>query len=296
MAGDPAAESRDEVVVAYPGFLAIAIYRIAHALHLLGVPLLPRLLAEVAHTRTGHRHPPGRHASAASFCIDHGTGIVIGETAVIGDDVKLYQGVTLGALSVRKSAAGTKRHPTIEDRVVIYANATVLGGDTVVGHDCVIGGNVWLTNSVPPNSLVYHRARSGCRRARRVRGPSTSSSEKEATTVSDDSILETIGNTPHVRINRLYDPRVEVWVKLERAEPGRQHQGPDRASSMIEDAEARGHPRAGLGDRRAHVGQHGHRARDGGRRQGLPAHPGDARVVVDRAPQADDSCTARSST
>lgn len=155
LAGDPAAESFDEVVSAYPGFLAIAIHRIAHQIQRLGVRVLPRLLAEVAHSRTGIDIHPGATIGRA-LCIDHGTGVVIGETAVIGDEVKLYQGVTLGALSVAKSAAGTKRHPTIGDRVVIYANATVLGGDTVVGHDSVVGGNVWLTNSVPPHSLVYH--------------------------------------------------------------------------------------------------------------------------------------------
>jgi serine O-acetyltransferase len=155
VAGDPAAETLDEVIAAYPGFLAIAVHRIAHELHRLGVPTLPRLLAEVAHTRTGIDIHPGATIGRA-LCIDHGTGIVIGETAVIGDEVKLYQGVTLGALSVSKSAAGSKRHPTIEDRVVLYANATVLGGDTVVGHDSVIGGNVWLTTGVPPRSFVYH--------------------------------------------------------------------------------------------------------------------------------------------
>lgn len=155
VAGDPAAESVDEVVTAYPGFLAIATHRIAHEIHRQGVPILPRLLSEVAHGRTGIDIHPGA-SIGRSFCIDHGTGIVIGETAIIGDQVKIYQGVTLGALSVAKNAAGTKRHPTIEDRVVLYANATVLGGDTVVGHDSVVGGNVWLTNSVSPYSLVYH--------------------------------------------------------------------------------------------------------------------------------------------
>ena len=155
VAGDPAAESLDEVVAAYPGFFAIAVHRIAHELNRLRVPTLPRLLAEVAHARTGIDIHPGATIGRA-FCIDHGTGIVIGETTIIGDEVKLYQGVTLGALSVSKSAAGTKRHPTIEDRVVLYANATVLGGDIVVGHDSVIGGNVWLTTSVPPHSFVYH--------------------------------------------------------------------------------------------------------------------------------------------
>jgi serine O-acetyltransferase len=162
-AGDPAAESVDEVVAAYPGFLAIAIHRIAHAIHHQGVPILPRLLAEVAHTRTGIDIHPGA-SIGRSFCIDHGTGIVVGETAVIGDDVKLYQGVTLGALSVAKSAAGTKRHPTIGDRVVIYAGATVLGGDTVVGEDSVVGGNVFLTNSVPPGSIVYQTSQFRVRR------------------------------------------------------------------------------------------------------------------------------------
>lgn len=153
--GDPAAESLDEVVVAYPGFRAITIHRVAHQLYLLGVPILPRLLAEAGHARTGIDIHPGARIGR-SFFIDHGTGIVIGETAIIGDHVKVYQGVTLGALSVLKSAAGSKRHPTIEERVVLYANATVLGGDTTVGHDSVIGGNVWLTISVPPRSFVYH--------------------------------------------------------------------------------------------------------------------------------------------
>ncbi len=163
LAGDPAAESIDEVVAAYPGFLAIAIHRIAHAIHHAGVPILPRLLAEVAHTRTGVDIHPGASIGRA-FCIDHGTGVVVGETAVIGDDVKLYQGVTLGALSVAKSAAGTKRHPTIGNRVVVYANATVLGGDTVVGDDSVVGGNVFLTSSVPPGSIVYQSSQYRVRR------------------------------------------------------------------------------------------------------------------------------------
>jgi serine O-acetyltransferase len=163
VAGDPAAESLDEVISAYPGFLAIAIHRVAHEIHRLGVHVLPRLLSEVAHTRTGIDIHPGA-AIGRALCIDHGTGVVIGETAVIGDEVKLYQGVTLGALSVAKSSAGTKRHPTIGDRVVIYANATVLGGDTVVGHDSLVGGNVWLTNSVPPHSLVYQSSQVRVRR------------------------------------------------------------------------------------------------------------------------------------
>jgi serine O-acetyltransferase len=164
-AGDPAAESVDEVVAAYPGFLAIAMHRIAHAIHHRGVPILPRLLAEVAHTRTGIDIHPGA-SIGRSFCIDHGTGVVVGETAVIGDWVKLYQGVTLGALSVAKSAAGTKRHPTLGDRVVVYANATVLGGDTVVGDDSVVGGNVFLTGSVPPGSIVYQSSQYRVRQVR----------------------------------------------------------------------------------------------------------------------------------
>jgi serine O-acetyltransferase len=157
LAGDPAAETLDEVIAAYPGFLAIAAHRLAHAAHGLGVPIVPRLMAELAHSRSGvDIHPAA--TIGRSFCIDHATGIVIGETTVIGDGVKLYQGVTLGALSVSKDKAGTKRHPTIGDRVVIYANATVLGGETTVGADSVIGGNVFLTRSVPPGSLVYQPA------------------------------------------------------------------------------------------------------------------------------------------
>jgi serine O-acetyltransferase len=154
LAGDPAAESIDEVIAAYPGFLAIAAHRLAHAAEQLEVPIVPRLMAELAHSRSGiDIHPAA--TIGHSFCIDHGTGIVIGETAVIGDGVKLYQGVTLGALSVSKDKAGTKRHPTINDRVIIYANATVLGGDTTIGADSIIGGNVFLTSSVPQGSLVY---------------------------------------------------------------------------------------------------------------------------------------------
>jgi serine O-acetyltransferase len=163
--GDPAAESLDEVIAAYPGFLAIAAHRLAHAVHQLGVPLVPRLMAEAAHSRSGvDIHPAA--TIGRSLCIDHATGIVIGETAVIGDHVKLYQGVTLGALSVSKQAAGTKRHPTIGDRVVIYANATVLGGDTVVGSDSIVGGNVFLTRSVPPDSVVYQTGGYRVRRGR----------------------------------------------------------------------------------------------------------------------------------
>lgn len=154
--GDPAATSTFEVIRTYPGFFAIALYRVAHALMALDVPLLPRILTEHAHSQTGiDIHPAA--TIGEYFCIDHGTGVVIGETAVIGNQVKVYQGVTLGAMSVEKFLANTRRHPTIEDRVVIYAAATILGGDTVIGHDSVIGGNVWLTSSIPPYSTVYHQ-------------------------------------------------------------------------------------------------------------------------------------------
>ncbi len=163
--GDPAAETVDEVISAYPGFFAIAIYRIAHEFYRLDVPLFPRILSESAHQRTGIDIHPGAHIGNAFF-IDHGTGIVIGETTVIGDEVKVYQGVTLGALSVDKRLSSSKRHPTIEDRVVIYSNATILGGTTQVGHDSIIGGNVWLTESVPPFSVVYHKSEVRVRDAR----------------------------------------------------------------------------------------------------------------------------------
>ena len=154
---DPAAESIEEVLVAYPGFYATAVYRFSHQLWKQGVKILPRLFSECAHSKTGIDIHPGAQIGA-SFFIDHGTGIVIGETSVIGDRVKIYQGVTLGALSVSKEVAKTKRHPTIEDDVIIYSGATILGGDTVIGHNSVIGGNVWLTNSLLPNSIVFHKS------------------------------------------------------------------------------------------------------------------------------------------
>ncbi len=155
--GDPAAVSRNQVIRTYPGFLAIACYRIGHAFCQIGVPLLPRILTEYAHSRTGiDIHP--KATIGTNFCIDHGTGIVIGETTKIGDNVKIYQGVTLGALSVKKEMAKIKRHPTIEDNVVIYAGATILGGNTIIGRNSIIGGNVWLTESIPPNSRVYHKS------------------------------------------------------------------------------------------------------------------------------------------
>ncbi len=154
--GDPAAQSEFEVIKTYPGFFTIAFYRIAHLLLRLNVPLLPRLLTEYAHSRTGIDIHPGAQISE-SFFIDHGTGIVIGETAIIGKHVKIYQGVTLGALSVNKAMTNIKRHPTVEDNVIIYSGATILGGETIIGENSIIGGNVWLTKSVPANSTVYHQ-------------------------------------------------------------------------------------------------------------------------------------------
>jgi len=155
---DPAAVSIGEVIAAYPGYYAIAVHRLAHHLDALEVPLLPRLWSEYAHSKTGiDIHPSATIGNA--FFIDHGTGVVIGATAIIGNEVRIYQGVTLGALQVDKSLASTKRHPTIEDNCIIYANSTILGGKTVVGHNSVIGGNTWLTESVPPHSLVMHQPR-----------------------------------------------------------------------------------------------------------------------------------------
>lgn len=155
--GDPAAVSITEVIRSYPGFFALAVYRLAHEFYQLQVPLIPRILTENAHSKTGIDIHPGAHIGEG-LCIDHGTGVVIGETCEIGTNVKIYQGVTLGALSVRKSLAQTKRHPTIEDNVVIYSGATILGGETVIGADSIIGGNVWLTKSVPPQSRIYYTA------------------------------------------------------------------------------------------------------------------------------------------
>ena len=157
-AGDPACKSLDEVIFCYPGLEAITVYRLAHILHHLQVPLIPRMMTEWAHSRTGIDIHPGANIGRYFF-IDHGTGVVLGETCDIGQWVKLYQGVTLGALSFPTDADGnlvrnTKRHPTLEDRVVIYANATVLGGQTVIGHDSVIGSSVWLTRSVAPHTTV----------------------------------------------------------------------------------------------------------------------------------------------
>ena len=153
LAGDPAARSAAEVIMAYPGVEAIVVHRIAHDLHRLAAPLIPRMMSELVHTKTGiDIHPAAQ--IGGSFFIDHGTGVVIGETTMIGERVKLYQGVTLGALSVRGDAPTAKRHPTLEDDVTIYAGATILGGDTVIGRGSVVGGNVWVTSSIPPGTTV----------------------------------------------------------------------------------------------------------------------------------------------
>lgn len=152
-AGDPAAKSTEEVIVSYPGLEAICVYRIAHFLTVNGVPVLPRIMTEYAHGHTGIDINPGAKIGERFF-IDHGTGVVIGETTVIGNNVKIYQGVTLGALSVKKELMDKKRHPTIEDNVTIYANSTILGGRTVIGEGSTIGGNTWITQSVPPHSVL----------------------------------------------------------------------------------------------------------------------------------------------
>jgi serine O-acetyltransferase len=156
--GDPAARTRSEVIRTYPGFYAISAYRIANKLLQMGVQEIPRIITEHAHGKTGIDIHPGARIGK-HFCIDHGTGVVIGETTVIGDHVKIYQGVTLGALSVNKEDAERKRHPTLEDYVVVYAGATILGGETIIGRNSVIGGNVWLTRSVPANSKIYYQAK-----------------------------------------------------------------------------------------------------------------------------------------
>ncbi len=170
--GDPAAKSHVEIIFCYPGLEAVSIYRIAHQLLLLGVPLIPRMMTEYAHSKTGIDIHPGARIGPGFF-IDHGTGVVIGETCDIGRNVKLYQGVTLGALSFPRDSAGNiirgmKRHPTLEDDVVVYANATILGGDTVVGHHAVVGSSVWLTQSVAPMTVVTLEKPS-----LRMKGPAT---------------------------------------------------------------------------------------------------------------------------
>jgi serine O-acetyltransferase len=164
--GDPAARSEEEVILSYPGFEAITVHRLAHFFWKCQVPLIPRMMSELVHSRTGIDIHPGAEIGE-SFFIDHGTGVVIGETTVIGKNVKLYQGVTLGALSVKKELADRKRHPTIEDNVTIYSGATILGGETVIGRNSVIGGNVWITHPVPPDSTVYIRVGDQVMEARR---------------------------------------------------------------------------------------------------------------------------------
>jgi len=155
---DPAAGCMEEIILCYPGFFCISVYRMAHILYTLKVPILPRIMTEYAHQKTGIDIHPGADIDSPFF-IDHGTGVVIGETARIGKKVKIYQGVTLGALTVDKSKVNVKRHPTIEDHVIIYAGSTILGGDTVIGHHTVVGGNTWITESIQPNSLVYRNHR-----------------------------------------------------------------------------------------------------------------------------------------
>jgi serine O-acetyltransferase len=154
---DPASKSLEEIILSYPGFFAISAYRICNVLFKMEIPILPRLISEYSHSKTGIDIHPGAKIKTPFF-IDHGTGIVIGETCEIGKNVKIYQGVTLGSLIVNKELSNKKRHPTIEDNVVIYSNATILGGDTVIGHDSTIGGNVWITKSLEPYSVVYYKA------------------------------------------------------------------------------------------------------------------------------------------
>jgi len=159
MSFDPAAHSIESIILYYPGFYSITVYRLAHILYALKVPFVPRMMSEYAHSKTGIDIHPGAEIGK-NFLIDHGTGIVVGETTNIGNNVKLYQGVTLGAIFVERSMKGVKRHPTLEDNVIIYSGSTILGGETVVGHDSVIGGNAWLTKSIPPFSVVYNESKS----------------------------------------------------------------------------------------------------------------------------------------
>lgn len=167
ISGDPSANSITEVILTYPGLEAVAAHRIAHVFYKHNVPILPRALSEIIHGRTGIDIHPGAQIGK-SFYIDHGTGVVIGETAVIGKNVKIYQGVTMGALSVDKTLAQKKRHPTIEDNCIIYSHATILGGETVIGANSIIGGNVWITKSIPSDSVVYHKSEVKLNRANKM--------------------------------------------------------------------------------------------------------------------------------
>lgn len=167
---DPAAKSIEGIILYYPGFYAIAVYRLAHELYKLDIPYVPRMISEYAHSKTGIDIHPGA-TIGQHFLIDHGTGIVIGETCVIGENVKIYQGVTLGAMFVQKKLKDTKRHPTIEDNVIIYGGTTILGGETTIGHDTVVGGNVWLTKSVPALSIVYHESKVTIRDSKNFKQP-----------------------------------------------------------------------------------------------------------------------------
>ena len=167
---DPAARSRESVILYYPGFYAISVYRLSHKLFELKIPYLPRMISEYAHSKTGIDIHPGA-VIGDHFFIDHGTGIVVGETTIIGNNVKIYQGVTLGAASVDKSMKGKKRHPSLEDNVIVYSGSTILGGDTIIGHDTVVGGNVWLTKSVPPYSVVYHESKVTIRDSKNFASP-----------------------------------------------------------------------------------------------------------------------------
>lgn len=167
---DPAAKSIEGVIVYYPGFYSIMVYRLSHELYKLNIPFLSRMISEYAHNKTGVDIHPGATIGSL-FLIDHATGVVIGETTHIGNNVKIYQGVTLGAMCVEKDMECTKRHPTIEDNVIIYSGSTILGGETVIGHDTVIGGNTWITKSVPPWSVVYHESKSVVRDSKNYREP-----------------------------------------------------------------------------------------------------------------------------
>lgn len=174
---DPASYNIEEVLLCYPGFYAVTVYRLSHILYKLDIPILPRIISEHAHSKTGIDIHPGA-TIGKKFFIDHGTGIVIGETTIIGENVKIYQGVTLGALHVDKKMSNTKRHPTIEDNVIIYAGSTILGGETLIGHDSVIGGNVWLTSGVDPGTIVYHRPQIEYRNGKKFSGPKNDDKDK----------------------------------------------------------------------------------------------------------------------